>query len=201
MTHAPKPTDVVPLPEPDTLPSMIGEYLVHLWNHARAELRPLDHPDTRPRAIAALAALAVATLIVLYAALNILDAIGRALTSITWPTPTNTTVDLGNLPGVITTPVRDYLTTHATGLPLTPEQLWWTWCGVGIAFFLIAVTGNIGARIGWTLYGAATTAIVLTTTPDPAGTTAAALTATTWAVLSIPAYRRTRTRAHVLVTE
>ncbi len=194
------PTDVVPLPGPDTLPSMIGEYLVHLWNQARDELKALQRPETRPRTIAVLVALAVGAIVVLYVALNLLNAIGQAITDISWPTPSHTTsVDARALPGIVTTPVHDYLTAHAGGLPLTPQQLWWAWCTAGVGFFLIALTGNIGARIGWTLYGATTTAIVYTATPSPAHTTAAALTAATWAALSIPAYRRGRSRTHVLV--
>ncbi|MDG4795204.1 hypothetical protein [Micromonospora sp. WMMD1082] len=87
--------------------------------------------------------------------------------------------------------LRDYLTTHAAGLPVTSETLWWTWCAAGIALFTLAFLARaVAARLGWILFGTATVAMVWAATPGPARTTAAGIAALWWITLSLLALRR-----------
>lgn len=90
----------------------------------------------------------------------------------------------------ITDPVHGYLTSHAIGLPVTGHTLWLGWLATTLGLFLLAALGSRGARIGWTLTGAITTAMVYTATPGDARPVAAGLTLTAWSVLSIVAFNR-----------
>ncbi|GGQ77650.1 hypothetical protein [Couchioplanes azureus] len=90
----------------------------------------------------------------------------------------------------ITDPVHTYLSTHAAGLPIAGETLWWTWLATTGGMLLLATLGSRGARLGWPLTGALTTAMVYTATPTTGQTVAAGLAITVWAVLSIAAYNR-----------
>ncbi len=56
--------------------------------------------------------------------------------------------------------------------------------------FLLAVLGSRGARIGWILTGAMTTAMVYAGTAPTGRMLAAGLTVTIWAVLSIATLNR-----------
>jgi hypothetical protein len=99
----------------------------------------------------------------------------------------------------ITNPVHDYLNAQAVGLPVPTQLAWWTWLATTGGLFLTAVLGSRGARIGWTLAGALTVAMVYTATPHPGHTVAAGLAVTAWSVLSIAAFNRwaTRPRYHL----
>jgi hypothetical protein len=94
----------------------------------------------------------------------------------------------------ITNPVHDYLNAHTAGLPVPAQLAWWTWLATTGGLFLGAVLGARGGRIGWTLAGALTAAMVYTATPPPGHTVAAGLTVTAWSVLSIAAFNRCATR-------
>jgi hypothetical protein len=92
---------------------------------------------------------------------------------------------------VVLDPVRDYLTAHSAGLPITADTLWWTWATAGIGFFLLAwFFRAVAARIGWILFGTATVAMVWATTTGPARETTAGIAALWWIVLSLLALRR-----------
>jgi hypothetical protein len=95
-----------------------------------------------------------------------------------------------SLTRTITDPVRTCLDQHATGLPVSPHVLWLTWLASTGGLFIAATLGSRGARIGWTLTGAATTAMVYTATPHPGRALAAGLAVTAWSVLSIAAFNR-----------
>lgn len=149
--------------------------------------------------VAGLAALAVGVLwLAWWLITSVLHAIDRALTDagdgIRHAAHTGTDHVAGwSLTRTITDPVRGYLTQHATGLPVTAHTLWITWLAVTIGLFILATIGFRGARIGWTLLGAATTAMVYLGTPANSAPLAAGLTVTAWAVLSIAAFNRTTT--------
>ena len=96
----------------------------------------------------------------------------------------------GPITTTVTTPVRAYLDTHAAGLPATAGQLWTTWLVAAGVLLLLAATGSLGARIGWTVLGALTTAMVYAGTTGHGQALAAGLTAAVWALLSIPAFAR-----------
>ena len=94
----------------------------------------------------------------------------------------------GPITTTVTDPIRIYLDTHATGLPATAAQLWTTWLVTGGVLLLIAAAGSLGARIGWTVFGALTTAMAYAGTTGHGQALAAGLTAGLWALLSIPAF-------------
>ena len=106
----------------------------------------------------------------------------------------------GPITGTIIGPVRAYLDTHASGLPATGHQLWITWLALTAILLLTAALGSTGARLGWTLLGALTTAMVYAGTPSHGQALAAGLTAGLWALLSIPAFRRRGDRGITVVT-
>lgn len=99
--------------------------------------------------------------------------------------------------GLVADPVHAYITEHTVDIGVDAGTVFWTWCAAGVVFLLFALAGNVGARIGWTLYGAATALMVFAGTPDPGRPVATGLTVTFWAVLSMVAYRRVTTHADV----
>lgn len=93
---------------------------------------------------------------------------------------------------IVLAPVRRYLDTHAEGLPIPAATLWWTWCITGMVLLAMCLLHVVAARIGWVLYGAATTAMVASATPGPGRWIAAAVSGAWWVLLSIPAFGRHR---------
>ncbi|MEV0732341.1 hypothetical protein [Polymorphospora sp. NPDC050346] len=91
---------------------------------------------------------------------------------------------------VVLDPVREWTGQHAGGLPVGGDTLWWTWAATGVVFFLLACTRAVGARIGWTLFGAATVAMVYDATTGTGRPAAAAIAALWWVAFSLPAFRR-----------
>ena len=103
-------------------------------------------------------------------------------------------------PRVVLDPVRDYLSVHSAGLPVSAATLWWTWCAAGIGLFSFAFLWRaVAACLGWILYGAATVAMVWATTTGPARTTTAGIATLWWIVLSLFALRRPWTQQRVTV--
>lgn len=94
----------------------------------------------------------------------------------------------GPITGTVTGPVRDYLSAHADGLPATADQLWWAWLAITAGLLVLAGTGARGARPGWLIAGAATTAMVYAGAPATGRTLAAGLTVLIWALLSTLAF-------------
>lgn len=194
----------------DFFPEMVFEFVAYLWARARDELDTPTLGRGRPTATAAIAAVVVAGVLAVWVGYwlitTVLSWIGSGIARVPGAVDNTSVPDFAEpalqqaqtLSTVVTTPVRDYLTAHAAGLPLSADALWWTWCWAGVALFALALTRSLGARIGWALYGAATTAAVAVTTPGPAATTAAALTALAWTALTIPAYRSPSRRYLVL---
>lgn len=96
----------------------------------------------------------------------------------------------------ITNPLRAWLdAAHAGGVPATGGELWLLWIHTTAALWLAAVCGSVYARIGWALIGALSTAAVYAGSPAAAADVTAATTATTWLLLSLPAYNRAAARA------
>lgn len=89
---------------------------------------------------------------------------------------------------VITDPVHTYLTTHAPPLGLGAGLLWWCWAAIGLALLVLSWAGSVGARVGWVLIGAATAAMVHTTTPASGAWLATGITACAWGLLSVLAF-------------
>lgn len=103
-----------------------------------------------------------------------------------------------SLTRTITEPVRAFLDQHSGGLPVGAGTLWLTWLATTGALFLLAALGSRGARIGWTLTGATTTAMVYTATPPTGRLVAAGLALTIWAVLSVIALNRVGTHGRAV---
>ncbi|WP_051800192.1 hypothetical protein [Catenuloplanes japonicus] len=82
---------------------------------------------------------------------------------------------------------------------MTAETLWWTWCFAGISQFLLAVIFRaVAARIGWLIFGTATTAMVHSTTAAPSQPVAAGVTVLWWVALSLPALRRSWRKRRII---
>ncbi|MEU6205368.1 hypothetical protein ABZ814_17525 [Micromonospora musae] len=95
---------------------------------------------------------------------------------------------------IVLDPVRNYLTSHATGLPVDGTTLWWTWCLAGATLLVLSLFRSVGARIGWALYGASSAAMVAIGTVGPGRWIAAGICCLWWSLLSIPALSRRRAR-------
>lgn len=138
--------------------------------------------------------LIVIALIVLFAALTLLtqmvELLGKALAG-------GDGWSRADPAGLVADPVHAYITEHTVRVGVDSGTVFWTWCAAGVVFLLFALAGNVGARIGWTLHGAATALMVFVGTPDPGRPVATGLTVTFWAVLSMLAYRRVTTHADV----
>ncbi|MFD6713643.1 hypothetical protein ACFWDB_07105 [Micromonospora chalcea] len=100
---------------------------------------------------------------------------------------------------IVLDPVRDYLASHAAGLPVDGTTLWRTWCLAGGMLLLFSLVRSAGARIGWTLYGIGTAAMVAAETTGPGRWVAVGICALSWSLLSIPALSRHRRRPQVIV--
>ncbi|MEH1124854.1 hypothetical protein [Micromonospora sp. CPCC 206061] len=101
---------------------------------------------------------------------------------------------------VVTVPVHQYLDTHTAAMPVVAETLWWTWCISGALLFVLAVTRNVGGRVGWVGYGAATAGMVWTATPAPSQWVGVGVVGLWWSLLSVPAFRRRRPAPVVVVS-
>jgi hypothetical protein len=101
---------------------------------------------------------------------------------------------------IVLQPVQRYLHAHATGLPISAETLWWTWCFSGIALFIAAsLSRSPAARLGWFLFGAASAAMVYSAAAVPTKPVAAGLTALWWTGLSAIALRPRPATPHIIV--
>ena len=61
---------------------------------------------------------------------------------------------------VIEAPVRTYFQQHSAGLPVSPAELMNLWGFTGLIFFVVSLSGNLGARIGWVIFGLSSSAAV-----------------------------------------
>lgn len=98
-----------------------------------------------------------------------------------------------DLAGVVLDPVRAYLSGHNQLRPeISDDTLWWSWGAFGVASFALScLFRNVGARIGWALWGAATAAMVWIEHPAAAGRpVAAGFAVAWWCAFTVLAYRR-----------
>ncbi|MEU8243364.1 hypothetical protein AB0C07_34350 [Actinoplanes missouriensis] len=97
---------------------------------------------------------------------------------------------------IVLQPIRRYLNSHAAGLPVDADTLWWTWFAIGLSLFVLsALLRSPAARLGWVLFGAASTAMVYDAAAAPAQPVAAGATVIWWVTLSFAALRRRRPTA------
>ncbi|KAB2587627.1 coiled-coil domain-containing protein [Streptomyces arboris] len=105
------------------------------------------------------------------------------------------TWDSHGMVAVVDAPVRAYLETHRTGLPVTADTLYTTWLAVGAGLLTISfVTCTFGARLTWAGWGACSVAMVWAATTGPARGIACAVTGLAWGIASIFALRGVGTR-------
>jgi hypothetical protein len=104
-----------------------------------------------------------------------------------WKVPTAD--DSTGLLATIDQPVRSYLETHTATLPITATTAYSTWQAVGVISFLLGFLRSGGAHLTWTIWGAATVAMVWSSTPEPGRQVAAGVAVLAWAALSILALR------------
>ncbi|OEJ36338.1 hypothetical protein [Streptomyces agglomeratus] len=82
-------------------------------------------------------------------------------------------------------PVWEYLRTHSAALPASTTTLYATWqLFGGISFLLAWWLRATGARLTWTAWGAATTAMIWAASPAPGRTIAAGLAVLAWTAAS-----------------
>ena len=86
--------------------------------------------------------------------------------------------------------------THGAGLGLTPNEQLVTWLALGLFFFVLAVVGTVGGRIGWALFGLLSVGLFYDAATPPDQWTSAGAAALVWAVLGVPAYRRLHAGEH-----
>lgn len=95
----------------------------------------------------------------------------------------------GPLARAVTGPVHAYLHAHDAGLPASTGQLWWAWLATAAVLWAAAVFGHSrGARIGWSLLGAASVAMVWAGAAPHSRDLAAGIAVAAWSLLSIPAF-------------
>ncbi|MDT4992821.1 MAG: hypothetical protein QOH97_2713 [Actinoplanes sp.] len=174
-----------------------------LWRLTREPVLPVLREAGRivpaPALAAFTAALALVATVAALVLWQLLTGLVRLITGITAGIRDTATgaahtgahdVTVAGLTRTITEPVHAYLTHHAAGLPIGGTTLWLTWLATTAMLLLLSALGSRGARIGWTLTGAATTAMVYTATNPTARPVAAGLAITLWALLSVIAFNR-----------
>jgi hypothetical protein len=110
------------------------------------------------------------------------------------------TASHGGLAGVITDPIQRYLTVHAANLPASGSALWQGWLIAGFVLLVLSFFKSWGARIGWVLCGAVSTAMVWSASPADGRNLAAGVAVLAWALLSVPAFRGAfRRRASIIL--
>ena len=97
-------------------------------------------------------------------------------------------------------PIVNWVTAHATGLPVSATHLLLAWASGGAVLFLGGVFSFRGARVGWPVYGALTAAMAWFGAEPAHRPIAAGLIVLTWAVLSIFVLHRGGTRRAIHVT-
>lgn len=175
-------------PEESTGPSRtVGATLAAAKNRVITWWRTVDWREVRymaagiaPFAGGLLVLIAVISMIVLITkagvgAINNLDVIAQHL--LDWP-----------VTGIVVTPIVGFITSHAAGLAADPALLTYVW-GIGTAIlYALACMRSRGARIGWIIVGACSTAMAYAGTPPPNQAIAAGATMLAWALLSVFAF-------------
>lgn len=102
--------------------------------------------------------------------------------------------------GVITDPIQRYLTIHAANLPASAQALWSGWLIAGFVLLVLSFFKSWGARIGWVLFGTASTAMVWSASPSGGRNLAAGVAVLAWGLLSVAAFRGAwRRRASIIL--
>ncbi|MFI1621807.1 hypothetical protein ACH4VT_33340 [Streptomyces lydicus] len=129
-----------------------------------------------------------AVIILLDTAGDIFDAALGRLADMVSATQVGTSAS-GEFWGVVDNPVRTYIAQHTAGLPVSGAAVYTFWQLAGVFGLIGGFVGAIGARLTWTVWGAATVAVVWTTTPADGRTVATAIAVLAWTIASTLALR------------
>ncbi|MGW6939991.1 hypothetical protein ACWGF3_13450 [Streptomyces xanthophaeus] len=90
---------------------------------------------------------------------------------------------------VVDTPIRTYIAQHTAGLPVSGAAIYTFWQLSGLFGLIGGFVGVTGARLTWTVWGAATASVVWITTSADGRTVAAAIAVLAWTIASTLALR------------
>ncbi|MEU4729641.1 hypothetical protein [Streptomyces sp. NPDC023588] len=91
--------------------------------------------------------------------------------------------------GVVDNPIRTYIAQHTAGLPVSGAAVYTFWQLAGAFGLIGGFIGATGARLTWTVWGAATVLVVWTTPPADGRTVATAIAVLAWTIASTAALR------------
>ncbi|MCT2547383.1 hypothetical protein [Streptomyces atratus] len=90
---------------------------------------------------------------------------------------------------VVDQPIRTYIAAHTASLPISASTIYTVWQVVGLFGLIGGFLRSSGARLTWTAWGAASIAMVYSTTPADGRTIATGLAALAWTAASALALR------------
>lgn len=156
------------------------------------------NPDPWPRPLAFPAVMTVASLTVITLAWS---ALALAAALLTWLAGSFhgvlSTAAASTAARIVTDPIHAYLTAHAG--PLPAAAIYGGWQLWGVATLIIAtIWRNTGARIGWTLFGAASIYMVWRGTSLPSQPIAAGIAAMWWTTGALIAFRHRWTTPKII---
>lgn len=104
------------------------------------------------------------------------------------------------LAATVDRPVRRYLAAHTEGLPLSGQDVHVLWLAAGLGLLMLSLAGSLAARVSWTAWGCASSAMVWAGSAAPGRQIATAVMVLAWGVASVAALRGVRLRLPVSVT-
>ncbi|MGQ7754867.1 hypothetical protein ACUN29_41700 (plasmid) [Streptomyces sp. WC2508] len=90
---------------------------------------------------------------------------------------------------VVDQPIRTYIAAHTASLPISASTIYTVWQVVGLFGLIGGFLRSSGARLTWTAWGAASIAMVYSTTPADGRAIATGLAALAWTAASALALR------------
>jgi hypothetical protein len=115
---------------------------------------------------------------------------------------TGNALHIATINQIISRPAHSYLAVHTTGLPVPAAAVQGAWTLVmGLLLAWSVIGRSAGARIGWTLMGAASIAAIWAGSPAVNAPVAAGFALAVWSVLSIAAFRGLGHRACVVIED
>lgn len=96
--------------------------------------------------------------------------------------------------GVIDNPIRSYIGQHSASLTVSGSAVYLLWQLAGLFGLIGGFARSTGARVTWTLWGAASIAMVWSASPTSSRTVATAIAVLAWTLASMLALRGLRLR-------
>lgn len=91
---------------------------------------------------------------------------------------------------LVTEPVRDFLTDHSAGLPVSGDHLWQAWRIAAVAILIVGFTGALWARAARVVLVLGTAAMMCTDTSDTFGQVTIGFTVAWLSIEAFLLYRR-----------